>query len=233
MRGSVKGMNNGKRSKIKWKLWPFWWWECMIWRGGDEQWWWAKWIWFLGIRRSAKTPIVSPWTQEPNLSRLILMTSNNDEDQGKCKSGYCGNWKKVGTHLQGRWVIRIVSKEPLAHIWWWYMGTYQPVLMRLEEFNWWSDPLQLIVIKITMDRRGGSTGFWRRRGWKPGSEGAGSRVIKVITTPVVKCQKRGGGEGGAPSILVGPHLQWQGEGKWGHRWERGQSSYSSSIRLQV
>ena len=28
-----------------------------------------------GLGGSAKTPIVSPWTQEPNLSRFILMTS--------------------------------------------------------------------------------------------------------------------------------------------------------------
>ena len=135
----------------------------MIWRGGDEQWWWAKWIWFSGIRRSAKTPIVSPWTQEPNLSRLILMTSENDEDQCKFKSGKrLGQFEKGWHPQQGRRVIQIVSKEPLAltHIWWWRMGTYHPVLMS-QEFNWWSDPPLLIVIKITMD--GEAKGSFR--GW--------------------------------------------------------------------
>ena len=106
-----------------------------IWRGGDEQWWWAKWIWFSGIRRGAKTPIVSPWTQEPNLSRLILMTSNNDEDQGKYKSGkhWMAIWKRLApASASARKAGYSNSLEGASgpHIWWWYMGTYHPVLMR-------------------------------------------------------------------------------------------------------
>ena len=138
----------------------------------DEQWWWAKWIWFSGIRASAKTPIVSPWTQEPNLSRLTPMTSGVKIMRIFFRVN--AKWLNVERFI----IQRAFGPHTMMH------GNVSLVLMR-RELNWWSDP-QLIVIKITMD--------WVFR-WG----GGGRMVIKAITTPVVKreegSQKGRGGRG--------------------------------------
>ena len=163
----------------------------------DEQWWWAKWIWFSGIRASAKTPIVSPWTQEPNLSRLTPMTSGVKIMRIFFRVN--AKWSNVERFIIQRAFGPQCGPHTMMH------GNVSLVLMR-RELNWWSDP-QLIVIKITMD--------WVFR-WG----GGGRMVIKAITTPVVKREEGGG----VPTVLDAVQVRWQVEGKWGRRWERGEGN---------